>query len=52
MSKKQLYLDITSLGTLQKNGEICCPNCGSWTYIDDITQDDFTGETYCSLCKD
>lgn len=50
-SKKEMFLDFTTLSTLQENGDICCPNCGSWTTIEDlITDNNCPGNTYCPLC--
>lgn len=49
--KQEIYLDTFTRATLQSNGDICCPHCGSWTHMDDLNQDSFTGETNCPLCK-
>lgn len=52
MAKKEIYTDIFTASTLQDNGDICCPGCGSWTNVDDLEQDEFTGITTCSLCRE
>jgi hypothetical protein len=44
-------MDIFTASTLTADEEICCPHCGSWTHINDIIQDEITGETSCPLCK-
>jgi hypothetical protein len=51
MTNKELYLDIFTRSTLQSDGEICCPNCGSWTHVEDIQQDEVTLESTCPLCR-
>lgn len=51
MPQPELYLDIFTRSTLQSNGEICCPNCGSWTNVEDIKQDPVTLESSCPLCR-
>ena len=48
---KTIYTDIFTASTLQSDGDICCPNCGSWTHIDDVKQDEVTGEPSCPLCR-
>jgi DNA-directed RNA polymerase subunit RPC12/RpoP len=49
--EKELYVDIFTVSTLQDDGEICCPNCGSWTHVDDLKQDEVTGVASCPLCR-
>jgi uncharacterized Zn finger protein (UPF0148 family) len=49
--KDKIYTDIFTASTLQKNGDICCPHCGSWTNIEDIEQDEFTMECTCPSCR-
>jgi hypothetical protein len=49
--KEPLYVDSMTASTLQPDGDICCPNCGSWTHIDDVKQDTVTGESSCPLCR-
>jgi hypothetical protein len=42
-----LYVDVTTLATLQEDGSICCDNCGSWTNLDDMAIDGS-----CPLCRE
>ena len=49
--KKEFYTDIFTASTLQEDGEICCPTCGSWTHVDDLEVDEFEGTTHCPLCR-
>jgi predicted nucleic acid-binding Zn ribbon protein len=51
-STKEIYMDMFSAATLQEDGSICCPTCGSWTQFDDLIQNEFTLEITCSLCRD
>ena len=43
---RELCLDWTTLATLQEDGEVTCPNCGSWTDLDTLRQ--LGG--HCELC--
>jgi len=48
-----ILLSQFDLATLQDNGDICCPNCGSWTSLDEIAEcskDNDIG--HCPLCKE
>jgi hypothetical protein len=51
MNEKEIYTDVFTASTLQDDGEICCPNCGSWTHVDDLKQDEVTGVASCPLCR-
>jgi len=46
---KELLIDWTSYNTLQDE-EICCPNYGSWTNIEDLEAGEFVAN--CLLCKE
>jgi predicted RNA-binding Zn-ribbon protein involved in translation (DUF1610 family) len=50
--KRKLWLDFTTLATLQDNGDICCPTCGSWTTIEDLEADKLGTEVTCPLCSE
>ena len=47
-----MFVDMLSLATYnEETAEICCPNCGSWTYVDDLKPDG-DGFATCPLCRD
>jgi len=39
-------IDMTALATIQRDGSVCCQNCGSWTTMEDLLRD---GK--CPLCR-
>ena len=39
-------LDFTTIATIQKNGEVCCQTCGSWTTMEDMT------DGKCPACRE
>ena len=45
-----LFLDYSTVSTIQDNGEVCCPTCGSWSHLSDLRVSDFGTEVYCPLC--
>jgi uncharacterized Zn finger protein (UPF0148 family) len=49
--EKEIYVDIFTASTLQEDGEICCPNCGSWAHVDDLEVNEFEGTATCLLCR-
>lgn len=42
----KIFVDFTTIATLQENGDVCCDNCGSWTQLEDMMMD---GK--CPLCR-
>jgi hypothetical protein len=48
---KPIFVDVFTASTLTKDNEICCPHCGSWTNLEDVKQDEFTGESSCPACR-
>lgn len=56
----EIFIDYTSLSTvecvddLKGDTEICCPNCGSYTYLGDLKaeeEDNGISTTTCPLCR-
>lgn len=48
----EIYVDVMTASTYQPDTqEICCPNCGSWTHVEDIQQDPMTLESTCPACR-
>lgn len=50
--KPEGFIDVPSLSTYNPDTEeICCPNCGSWTTMEDLEWDEDALEHSCALCK-
>ena len=53
MSKKKIWVDTFTSSTYnEEHNEICCPNCGSWTNVNDLKQGDFDFVATCPLCRE
>jgi hypothetical protein len=49
--ERTVLIDYLSMATYnEETEEICCPSCGSWTPIADLTPDEH-GIGHCALCR-